>query len=97
MTSATIPEAPTRDARLGFRLQAEHKRLIEQAAAASGQSVSKFALSHLLDAAREAVDQATTTRLSQRDREAFLAVILEDPEPNEALRAAADRYRRPSG
>lgn len=97
MATATTPRTPARDARLDFRLQSEHKRLIEQAAVASGQTLSEFALSRLIDAARETVDRATTTHLSQRDREVFLARISADAEPTEALQAAADRYRRRGG
>ena len=97
MASSTNPNLPVRDARLDFRLQSEHKRLIEQAAMASGQTVSEFALSRLLDVARETLDRATTTQLSSRDREAFLALISEDAAPNEALQAAAERYRRRGG
>ena len=97
MATATNSNAPARDARLDFRLQSEHKRLIEQAAVASGQTVSEFALSRVLDAARETVERATTTQLNRRDREAFLALISEDSDPNEALQAAAERYRRRGG
>lgn len=97
MKTAMTSKTPVRDARLDFRLQSEHKRLIEQAAVASGQTLSEFALSSLIDAARETVDQATTTQLNRRDREAFLALISADAEPNEALQAAADRYRRRGG
>ena len=95
MASTMTSEEPhARDARLDFRLQSEHKRLIEQAAAACGQSLSEFALSHLIEAARVTVDRATTTQLNRRDREAFLALISADAEPNEALEAAADHFRR---
>lgn len=97
MATATNSNPPARDARLDFRLQSEHKRLIEQAAVASGQTVSEFVLSRLLDVARETVERATTTQLNRRDREAFLALISEDSEPNEALQAAAERYRRRGG
>jgi len=97
MATTMNPDTPARDARLDFRLQGEHKRLIEQAAVASGQTVSEFALSHLLDAARETVERVTTTQLNRRDREAFLALIAEESEPNKALQAAAERYRRRGG
>lgn len=93
MSSTKILETPVRDARLDFRLRREHKLLIEQAAFASGQSVSEFALSHLIEAAQVAVDRATATQLSQRDRDTFLKLILEDAEPNQALRAAAGCYQ----
>jgi len=97
MVTATNSETPARDARLDFRLQSEHKRLIEQAAVASGQTLSEFALSRLIDAARETVEKANTTQLNRRDREIFLALISADAEPNEALKVAADRYRRRGG
>ena len=64
---------------------------------ASGQTVSEFALSRLLEVARETVERATTTQLNHRDREAFLALISEDSEPNEALKTASERYRRRGG
>ena len=83
-----------REARIDFRLSREHKRMIEQAATAAGQSVSDFAVTALVRAARETMDQATVTRLSQRDRDTFLKLIASDAEPNEALKAAARQYRR---
>ena len=93
MSASHHQETSARDARLDFRLQSEHKKLIEQAAAASGQSVSEFALSHLIRIASETIDRATSTRLNQRDRDAFLRLIMDEAEPNPALKAAADRYR----
>lgn len=79
-------------ARMDFRLQAEQKSLIEQAAALSGQSLSQFAVTAMLQAARASIEQATVTEVSNRDRDAFLAMLDADVEPNAALRAAAERF-----
>ena len=81
------------DARLDFRLNRQVKEVIEQAAAVSGQSVSDFAVSALYRTAREVLEKEQTTRLSNRDRDVFLAVLDSDAQPNEALKRAAKRYK----
>jgi uncharacterized protein (DUF1778 family) len=82
------------DARLNFRLSAELKETIEEAAAQLGQTVSDFAVSTLVTTARQVLQEHQVTRLSQRDRDRFMT-LLDDAEcrPNKALRAAAKRYR----
>lgn len=84
---------PNRQSRLDFRLLSEHKELIERAAQAQGQTVTQFAIAALLKAARESIEQAETTELSDRDRDIFLGMLDAESEPNEALRRAAERYR----
>lgn len=86
------------DARLNFRLPAELKETIEQAAAYLGQSVSDFALSTLIQTARNVIQQHNVTVLSNRDRDIFLA-LLDDPQacPNEVLREAARKYKENRG
>ena len=83
-----------REARLGFRLRPETKRVIEQAAAIKGQKVAEFAVSVLDRAARDVIEEEQVTVLSDRDREAFMAILDAPVEPNEALIRAAERYRR---
>jgi len=68
--------------------------MIEQAASVSGQSLSDFAVASLVQAAQQTIDQATVTRLSQRDRDTFLHLIESDARPNKALKTAAGRYRK---
>lgn len=87
----------TRNARLDFRLSHKHKRIIEQAATVTGQSLSDFAVAHLVQAARQALDEATVTRLSNRDRDTFLKLIDANAKPNKALRTAAERYGKRRG
>ncbi len=59
--------------RLDFRVDTKSKRLIEQAAAVVGQSISDFAKSTLLSKARNVLRQHRETVLSDRDRDIFLA------------------------
>ncbi len=82
-------------ARLNFRLRAEHKKVIEAAAAQLGQSVSDFAVATLVQQARQVVNDQTVTLLSNRDRDLFLAALDDaDLKPNKKLLAAAKRYKR---
>ncbi|MEX0587037.1 MAG: DUF1778 domain-containing protein [Pirellulales bacterium] len=88
-----IPAA--NDARINVRLSSELKQTIEEAAAALGQTVSEFTISKVVSEARQVVHEAQITRLSNRDRDAFLAALnATDSLPNDALKAAARRYRR---
>ena len=86
------------DARLNFRLPGNLKALIEQAATELGQSVTDFAISSLVRDAREVLQQSQRTRLTDRDRDIFLAMLDKvDARPNAALKAAAGRYKRRFG
>jgi uncharacterized protein (DUF1778 family) len=83
------------DARLDFRLPSEVKEEIEMAAAQLGQTVSAFAVGTLAEAARRVMNQAHITKLSNRDRDIFIAMLEDvDAEPNEALVRAAERYKK---
>jgi uncharacterized protein (DUF1778 family) len=82
------------DARLGFRLSRTQKQTIERAAFLSGQSISDFAASSLLKLAEEVIDRQELRVLSNRDRDIFLAMLDADQEPNPALKAAAEDYKR---
>jgi uncharacterized protein (DUF1778 family) len=78
--------ATAQDKRLDVRLAADHKNLIEQAASLLGQSVSAFAISTLVAEAGRVVEESTVLRLSNRDRDAFLAALDNPPKPNARLR-----------
>jgi len=83
------------DARINVRLPSELKQTIEEAAATLGQSVSEFAVSTVVREARQILQEAQVTRLSNRDRDRFLAALdATDVPPNAALKVAAKRYRQ---
>jgi uncharacterized protein (DUF1778 family) len=86
------------DARLDFRLRGDLKETIERAAAELGQTVSEFAVSTLVRQAQEVLQKSEQTRLSNRDRDSFLAALdLVDVQPNASLVAAAKSYRERLG
>lgn len=83
------------DARINVRLPSELKQTIEEAAAALGQSISEFAVSTVVREARQILQEAQVTRLSNQDRDRLLAALdAADARPNAVLKAAAKRYRQ---
>lgn len=81
------------DARIDIRLPRELKQTIEAAATVLGQTVSEFALSTVIREARQVLQDAQITRLSNRDRDQFLRALDDaDFQPNAALKAAAARH-----
>ena len=70
--------------RLEIRMTAPAKEQVRRAALVRGQTVSEFATSVLLDASRRAIEDQQRILLSDRDRDAFFAV-LDREEPNETL------------
>jgi uncharacterized protein (DUF1778 family) len=83
------------EARLNFRLPSDLKQTIADAAAQSGQTVSDFAVSTLVRAAREILQEQQVTRLSERDRKVFAAMLDDQSaKPNKALIRAANRYKK---
>lgn len=83
------------NARINVRLPNELKLTIERAAAELGQTVSEFTVSAVVREARQVLQDAHVTRLSNRDRDAFLAALeAADVRPNKALTAAARRYKK---
>ncbi len=84
-----------REARLNVRLPNELKAVIEEAAAALGQTVSDYAVSTLVRNSRTVLQQSSVTMLSDRDRDRFIAALDDvETKPNGALVSAAKRYKR---
>ena len=81
------------DARISVRLPSELKQLVEEAAAALGQSVSDFAISSAVREARQVLAETQVTHLTNRDRDRFLeAINAVDARANDSLKEAAKRY-----
>lgn len=81
-------------ARLNFRLPPEIKEKIENAALVSGVTVTDFAITTLADAAEEVLEKHQTRMLSNRDRDIFLEMLENPPEPNEVLKKAVSEYKK---
>lgn len=82
-----------RSERVEARVTPEQKRLLERAAALEGRSLTDFVLTSAQAAAADTISRHELLRLAPSDQEAFVAALLNPPAPNEALRAAAARYR----
>lgn len=93
MAIARTKNKGIRAARLDIRLNPQAKEKIEQAAVVSHQSVTDFVVTSLLRASEEALERQQMLRLTNRDRDLFLAA-LDDARPNRALRKAAGRFKR---
>lgn len=80
--------------RIDIRLQLEAKELIQQAAELRNQTVTQFAVSTLTEAAGRVVAEYERRELSGRDRDLFLKLLENPPEPNAKLRRAAASHRK---
>ncbi len=90
-----MPATTKNDARINVRLSRDLKQTIEEAAAALGQTISEFTISTVIREARQVLQGAHITQLSNRDRDLFLeALDASDAKPNDALKAAAHRYKK---
>ncbi len=80
-------------ARLEARVSQEVKALLIQAANLEGRSLTDFIVAAVCEQARRVIAQHQVIELSAADSEAFVDALLNPPEPNESLRAAALRYK----
>ena len=81
-------------AQINFQLPNEAKQVVERAAVVSGLSLGEFAAQTVIERATEVLEQQHVRTLSDRDRDAFIALLDSDDGPNEALRKAAEDYQR---
>lgn len=93
--AVTDPEKRrTREERLGFRVDARTKKLVERAAALERRSLTEFCLTALTEATRTTIARHETIGLSERDREAFFDALVHPPKPNARLRPAFQSAQR---
>lgn len=81
-------------ARLEARVNSEVKALWQKAADLEGRTLTDFVIASVQAAACRVIEQHQTLRLSIEDSEAFVDALLNPPEPNEALKTAASRYKQ---
>ena len=83
--------------RLEARVTPDQKRLIERAAQLRGTTVTEFVVASARQAASETIKDFEIWSLRGEAREAFVNAILNPPVPNQALRAAAQQYKKQMG
>jgi uncharacterized protein (DUF1778 family) len=81
-------------ARLEARVNPEIKALWQKAADLEGVTLTDFVIASVQAAACKVIEQHQTLKLSIEDAEAFVEVLLNPPQPNDALIAAASRYKQ---
>lgn len=93
----TDTQEAARGARLEARVSVQQKRLLQQAAALSGRTLSEFVVSSAQEAAQQVIDAQATIQLARADQEAFVRAVLEPAAPHERLQRAAQAYRKRVG
>ena len=86
----------SRSARLEARISLDQKAMLQRAAELSGRSVSEFVIASAQEAAAKLIQAHETIQLSNAEQMAFVAALLNPPEPGPRLRQAAQRYRERS-
>jgi len=80
--------------RLEARLTPEQRMHIERAAQIRGTLISDFVVLSADEAAIRTIREQEVLRLSERDREVFVDLLLNPPAPSRRLRTAAKDYMR---
>jgi uncharacterized protein (DUF1778 family) len=83
-----------RNERLGFRIDPATKDLIERAAALAQRKVSDFCLTALSETARRTIAEHDALVLSDQDREAFFAALIDPPKLHPRLAKALREHAR---
>ncbi len=87
-----VKGAKSRSVRLDMRLDTRTKILIERAAAITGQTLTDFALSNLVQSAMATIERHERLVMTDRDRDRFLKALDRPPKPLPALAKAARRH-----
>jgi uncharacterized protein (DUF1778 family) len=86
-----------KDERLEARVTPDQKRLIERAAELLGSTVTDFVVVSAQQAAADTIRDFETLVLRDQARDVFINAILNPPPPNDAARAAVQRYKTEMG
>lgn len=82
------------EARLSARVPARVKETLKMAAELSGTTETQFMAQAAYHAAQQVIEQECIVRLSKADTVTFLDMLDAPPAPNQALRAAAEAYKK---
>lgn len=87
-TDIVAMESASKTERLGLRVSARQKALIQRAADLTGRSVTDFLLSAAQSVAEETIREYEVLRISDEDTEAFFAALENPPKLDERMREA---------
>lgn len=83
----------SKQSRVDLRVSPEQKELLERAAFLRGLSLSSYLLSNSIEAAIKDIESHSKFVLSDNDRDLFLSLMENPPEPNQALKSAMKRFQ----
>jgi uncharacterized protein (DUF1778 family) len=86
--------ANPRSERLEARVSPDQKLLFQRAAALRGVGFSEFVIDSVHAAAVRTVEEHEVLVLGPREKQKFIDILMSPPDPNDRLRAAAERYQR---
>lgn len=86
-----------RFARLEARISPDQKAMLVKAAALEGRSLTDFVVGSAVQEAKRIVHENDIIKLTERDREVFVAELLNPPPPNKALIKAMKAHERQIG
>ena len=89
----TNTHSHTTTARLEARLPIDAHELLKRAAELQGRTLTDFVVSVASEAARKVIEEVEILRLSMKDQRRIAEALLNPPEPADALRRAAQRYK----
>lgn len=96
--SANIQKASaikaSKSERIEARVSSDQKQLFQEAADLSGKSLTDYAISCMLEKAKELIREHRVISLSRDDSVNFVTTVLQSKEPNRKLKAAAENYRK---
>jgi uncharacterized protein (DUF1778 family) len=81
-------------ARLEARISPEIKALLQKAADLEGRTLTDFVIASVQASAYRVIEQHQLLKLSIEDSEAFVEALLNPLKPNDAMKAAAQRYKQ---
>ncbi|MBO0799331.1 MAG: DUF1778 domain-containing protein [Blastocatellia bacterium] len=90
----SVKSTKSRSVRLEMRINFQAKSLIERAATLTGQTVTDFAVSNLLQLAVQTIERHQRLEMTDRDRDRFLAALDRPPKPLSELERAARLHAR---
>lgn len=85
-------ETTPRTARLEARIAPEALVIVKRAAEMEGRSLSDFIVSAAQEAARRTIEDNHIIRLSVEDQQRFVDMLLNPPEPADALKRARQAH-----
>lgn len=89
-----MPSESSRTSRIEARISPDALLIVKRAAELQGRSLSDFVVAAAQDAAQRAIEEATLIRLSVEDQTRFAELLLNPPEPSDALKRAKAAHDR---